>query len=1497
MPGVIEHPVAPSHQAAAQPSHSHETTSQTSEARPHTSASDEHHTQQAPRKSASHDAANGGPVEPQARRNDNDFHGSQSMSEEHIASGAQSPHHAHSDHAHSDSLPAPEFAPVIPVAHLPLPVLSPDDREADERAARRAGQIVENIIQSQQGHRGAFIPTQVKTPFPGQGGGRNDRKGRDRDRGRGRDRDNRGRDNKGQGQGQAPGQGHGKDRDRNRGGVPPVAGQPNAGPFPPKQNFNQPRRDRDSGRRQQQGNNQGQARPAHVAPLQGHASPVQGHAPQATHSMPETPSVAQPVVTMPDHATGTHIEQHSMPRVDTRPIHSHVAAPVHIPIESSVVPTHAAPMISEAVASAVELSSFDSGADVKHLEPIVSHEIPSQAEHSVRSAPDETELEVGDSNYAESMGDESAGIYEETAPTADYLVPVDAPLDAVLDVPPSTLSEDEAIIDVPSDAPAQAVAAKQNGQGNPRQKSSRNWRESTYESSTVSPQIAPSTVRKVVLLNSTEPGEIRVAILENGELAEIFMERKSHHQQAGNIYKGRVVNVEPSLQAAFIDLGAERNGFLHASDVIPPNGGYPDVLDKKVPEKGRQRPLDGPREPRENRDNRENRESRNNRDQRERGATPPSVIAVQQSGTSAPFVAPTGAVSTASGPLLLNRPARPSHQQQRGYVPPNEHAPLTNAPAQHSVAPASAVDQYSDDEEDDDFDEAMPVVPGQPFPTSNESQDGVPGLAPGLMPGQPGYQADFQNRDSKRRRRRRGGRGRANRARVPGPIPMLAPVVKTEPLQDVVAETPNVDAPVSDASSALVAEPVATPLVDTPAIETTNHIETPVHAPVVAVEPVAEVAHPVVESQPVVQPVVAETPPTVTHTEHETTKTQTITETVSEHQSAAQHVAIDVPTPIEAAPAVQEPTLIESIVAPSNTEIETEQNTDAAGPSCGCIESCDAPVETPPVTVETIEARSDATPESPDARDIATDRMDRAAALADLSEYDVEPVSDVSEDGSTTPTRTLGAVEDDSDEDEDEELDPDAPETVSVNELATRSLEPIVPGDANASGGEAKRPPSQHRKGGGRKDRAFDRRYTIQEMLREGQEVLVQVAKEGIGQKGPALTTYISLPGRYLVLMPAVSRLGVSKRIDSEEQRRALKEALAQLNPPDEMGVIVRTAGMGRSKDELQRDLDYLMRAWNGLKDKTKSSKTPNLIYQEGDVVTRVFRDVLTEDVTEIIIDDPVVMERAKEFLRETSPGSEKKLKLYSDSEPLFHRHGVEQQMQRLFNRKVNLKSGGSIVIEQTEALVAIDVNTGRFREKRNQDDTILQTNLEAAREIARQLRLRDIGGLVMIDFIDMEISEHKRKVERELKAYLARDKAKINVLPVSSLGVVEMTRQRIRHSLKKTLFDRCPHCSGSGHIKSPESIGLEMLREIKSQVRDKLVRKVKVLLNSHVAYGILNQFRKELVRMEEANGITIEVCGDPGVALSQMQVSIAKEGGDWVLKKVSEVDDYVRNS
>jgi ribonuclease E len=924
-----------------------------------------------------------------------------------------------------------------------------------------------------------------------------------------------------------------------------------------------------------------------------------------------------------------------------------------------------------------------------------------------------------------------------------------------------------------------ASAPRENQQGRSSRPGGR-WRDSS-ESTGVVPQLPPANVRKVVLLNSTEPGEIRVAILENNELAEIFMERKSRGQQAGNIYKGRVVNVEPSLQAAFIDLGTERNGFLHASDCIPPTGGYEDIVNL---DRSRDRAAKQPPPPRVQGQGQGQKQRYN---QGGRPATPqvPPPAAVPQA---------IAAVSQTID-VEAQAPVVPSETQA---VTAPENIAASAAPVD-SAAPLVVVAV-----------DVAPAVVGDALPAQGEQQVAVDAAAPQpVVPGQPvaGPQAQGQGQGGfqrpegntgKRRRRRRGGRGRSGRmVRPPDAAPMMAPAPRNNP----------------DAAPQTAESPASVTPVQTVDENAAGAAEVPACAPqneAAANSPHVREAHPAASDAPV---------------------------------EAAAAASTAEPAAPEVVPAQAEP-----VQSSQSSEADDDDYDDEDG-------------------------------------DDNSDHNEDEGKDGDSRE----------EDGGEGRDRDNEARADSQDDDGEVDEGASKGDDAQTQEVLAQRVPIPAPGQP---------PPavfaqSGRKNGGGRsgRERPHDRRYTIQEMLREGQEVLIQVAKEGIGQKGPALTTYISMPGRYLVLMPAVQRLGVSKRIESEEQRRTLKDALAQLNPPDDMGVIVRTAGMGRNKDELQRDMDYLMRVWDGLKKKARSVKAPAMIYQEGDVVTRVFRDVLTDDVAEIIIDDPVVLERAKEFLRETAPGSEHKLKLYAEAEPLFHKYGVEQQMQRLFNRKVNMRSGGSIVIEQTEALVAIDVNTGRFREKRNQDDTILQTNLEAAREIARQLRLRDIGGLVMIDFIDMEIHEHRRRVERELKAHLARDKARINVLPISSLGVVEMTRQRIRHSLRKTLFDRCPHCSGSGHIKSAESIGLELLREIKSQLKDAQVRRLKVLLNSQVAFQVLNQFRKELARLEEAKGITIEVCGDPGVSLSQMQVSTAKDGGEWVLRKVSEVDDYVRNS
>lgn len=472
----------------------------------------------------------------------------------------------------------------------------------------------------------------------------------------------------------------------------------------------------------------------------------------------------------------------------------------------------------------------------------------------------------------------------------------------------------------------------------------------------------------------------------------------------------------------------------------------------------------------------------------------------------------------------------------------------------------------------------------------------------------------------------------------------------------------------------------------------------------------------------------------------------------------------------------------------------------------------------------------------------------------------------------------------------------------STVEAAVPALEPPAQPAPPAEHAPGSAPPVQAapgRRGPPRRSASGRARHRmlIQEMLHRGQEVLVQVTKEGVGQKGPALTTYLSIPGRFLVLMPAVERLGVSKRIGNEDQRRELKGILDGLEVPAGMGVIARTAGMGRRGDELRRDLADLLETWESLRRKALATHAPVLLYEEGDVVTRVFRDVFSDDVKEIVVDDPAVLERARACLREMAPGAENRLRLHSAPEPLFAKYGVEAQVQRLFHRKVPLKGGGSIVIDQAEAMVVIDVNTGSRRGKHTQDETILATNLDAAREIARQLRLRDMGGLVMLDFVDMDSADHRRRVEQELRRHLARDKARLNVMPISPLGVVEMTRQRVRHGVRQTFFEPCPHCGGTGMLRTPESLGLEILRELHAALSAGRWQRLRVVLNPRVGFEIMNQLRSQWTRLEEAHGARMEMQPDAALPLAQWQLWASQAGSDWTLRRTSEATQHVRDN
>ncbi|HXR88062.1 MAG TPA: ribonuclease E/G [Stellaceae bacterium] len=391
------------------------------------------------------------------------------------------------------------------------------------------------------------------------------------------------------------------------------------------------------------------------------------------------------------------------------------------------------------------------------------------------------------------------------------------------------------------------------------------------------------------------------------------------------------------------------------------------------------------------------------------------------------------------------------------------------------------------------------------------------------------------------------------------------------------------------------------------------------------------------------------------------------------------------------------------------------------------------------------------------------------------------------------------------------------------------------------------------------------RHYKIQEVIKRRQIMLVQVTKEERGNKGAALTTYISLAGRYCVLMPNTPRGGgVSRKITSMQDRRRLKDLMSDLEVPDGMGVIVRTAGSERSKAEITRDFEYLLRLWDDIRELTLKSTAPALIYEEGNLIKRSIRDLYARDIDEVLVDGREGYDTAKSFMRMLMPSHAKRVKLYNDpSVPLFHRFQVEGQLDAIHSPVVQLRSGGYIVINPTEALVAIDVNSGRSTRERNIEETALKTNLEAAEEVARQLRLRDLAGLIVVDFIDMEEHRHNSAVERRLKDAMRHDRARIQIGRISPFGLLELSRQRLRPSLLEASTQPCPHCNGTGHIRSTESTALHLLRALEEEGMRRRTAEIKVVVASAVALYVLNQKRATLQQIEGRYGCHVTVDED----------------------------------
>ncbi|UYY57717.1 Rne/Rng family ribonuclease [Sphingomonas sp. S2-65] len=501
-------------------------------------------------------------------------------------------------------------------------------------------------------------------------------------------------------------------------------------------------------------------------------------------------------------------------------------------------------------------------------------------------------------------------------------------------------------------------------------------------------------------------------------------------------------------------------------------------------------------------------------------------------------------------------------------------------------------------------------------------------------------------------------------------------------------------------------------------------------------------------------------------------------------------------------------------------------------------------------------------------------KEDREALLREEAEHAAEEAA-------------LRAQEDgDDDYDDHLEADADGEDGVEVVERPGDDEDDSEHDEASEEGGEERGRGRRRGKRSGNGDEAdalrqrrmnLRRRYKIQDVIRRRQVLLVQVVKEERGNKGAALTTYLSLAGRYCVLMPNTAHGGgISRKISSAADRKRLKGIMADLKLPPSMGCIVRTAGLQRTKTEIKRDFDYLARLWDGIREETLKSSAPALVYGDSDLLKRAIRDIYNKDIDEVIVEGEDGYRQAKEFMRLLMPSHARKVKQYAHAVPLFQRAGVEDQLSAMYHPVVQLKSGGYLVINPTEALVSIDINSGRSTREHNIEQTATQTNLEAAQEIARQLRLRDMAGLVVIDFIDMDHSSNVRKVEKAMKEALKNDRARIQVGRISAFGLMEMSRQRLRTGVLEASTRTCPHCEGSGLVRTASSAGLSALRMIEDEAARGRGSQITLRASQEAAFYLLNRKRAELAEIEDRYGVLVEVVADGEIEGARMSVEAA---------------------
>jgi len=413
--------------------------------------------------------------------------------------------------------------------------------------------------------------------------------------------------------------------------------------------------------------------------------------------------------------------------------------------------------------------------------------------------------------------------------------------------------------------------------------------------------------------------------------------------------------------------------------------------------------------------------------------------------------------------------------------------------------------------------------------------------------------------------------------------------------------------------------------------------------------------------------------------------------------------------------------------------------------------------------------------------------------------------------------------------------------------------------------------------------KSLKERPPIQNCLRKGRETVVQVTKEGIKTKGPTLSTYLSLPGKYLVMMPWMRGQGVSHKIEDDDERRRLRQILEQSNPPRGHGFIIRTAGQACSKRDIQSDLRYLKRLWRTIEKRIETEKVPRELYLESDLVIRTLRDVFNSRIANIVCDSESMVRKIRDFLSQAYPRMKRRVTYYDDKVPLFHKYRIEDEVTKAQSRTVELRGGGSIVVEQTEALVSIDVNSGRHRGQKNAEQTAYESNMEAAVEIARQLRLRDLGGLIICDFIDMRNQKHRKDVEKAFRNAVKADRARSRILRISQFGVVEMTRQRMRPSLQSSTYLACPNCAGTGFVKSHESLAIEIIRLLNLSASKKQIKRVDLSISPEVADYLQNEKRMAISQIEQLSDKRIIIHSVPDYTGGQRELVCYNERGSEV--------------